>query len=60
MIFTSEIHSTKESSEEMDKLHAQIGQFTIEHDLGQNARSLNRVHRKSSLAKPTLLPIRGD
>lgn len=32
MILASENHSGKESSEEMDKLHAQIGQLTMEND----------------------------
>lgn len=32
MIFASENQSGKESSEEMDKLHAKIGQLTMEND----------------------------
>ncbi len=32
MIFATENHSGKESSEEVDKLHAKIGQLTMEND----------------------------
>lgn len=32
MIFASENHSGKESSEEVDKLHAKISQLTMEND----------------------------
>ena len=32
MIFTSESQSGKDSSEEVDKLHAKIGQLTMEND----------------------------
>lgn len=32
MIFTSETQSGKDNSEEVDKLHAKIGQLTMEND----------------------------
>ncbi|HHF0540223.1 TPA: IS3 family transposase [Vibrio alginolyticus] len=59
MIFASENQSGKDSSEEVDKLHAKIGQLTMENGFfGQSARSLDRAQRKSSLDKSTLLPIK--
>ncbi|UHJ63260.1 IS3-like element ISVpa4 family transposase [Vibrio furnissii] len=59
MIFATENHSGKESSEDVDKLHAKIGQLTMENDFfGQSARSLDRAQRKSSLVKSTPLPIK--
>ncbi|EGR1094091.1 IS3 family transposase [Vibrio cholerae] len=59
MIFATENHSGKESSEEVDKLHAKIGQLTMENGFfGQSARSLDRAQRKSSLVKSTPLPIK--
>lgn len=59
MIFASENQSGKESSEEMDKLHAKIGQLTMENDFfGQSAQSLDRAQRKNSLVKFTQLPIK--
>ncbi|EIA1343614.1 IS3 family transposase [Vibrio parahaemolyticus] len=54
-IFASESQSGKDSSEEVDKLHAKIGQLT---NFGQSARSLDRAQRKSSLVKSTQLPIK--
>lgn len=32
MIFATENHTGKESSEDVDKLHAKIGQLTMEND----------------------------
>ncbi|MBY8111712.1 IS3 family transposase [Vibrio fluvialis] len=59
MIFASENQSGKDSSEEVDKLHAKIDQLTMENGFfGQSARSLDRAQRKSSLVKSTLLPIK--
>ncbi|MBY8088894.1 IS3 family transposase [Vibrio fluvialis] len=59
MIFASENQSGKDSSEEVDKLHAKIGQLTMENGFfGQSARSLDRAQRKSSLVKSTLLSIK--
>ncbi|MGR5308312.1 IS3 family transposase [Vibrio mediterranei] len=59
MIFASESQSGKDSSEEVDKLHAKIGQLTMENGFfGQSARSLDRAQRKSSLVKSTQLPIK--
>ncbi|EJL6535478.1 IS3 family transposase [Vibrio cholerae] len=59
MIFATENHSGKESSEDVDKLHAKIGQLTMENGFfGQSARSLDRAQRKSSLVKSTPLPIK--
>ncbi|NOE48049.1 IS3 family transposase [Vibrio cholerae] len=59
MIFATENHTGKESSEEVDKLHAKIGQLTMENGFfGQSARSLDRAQRKSSLVKSTPLPIK--
>ncbi|WP_274056102.1 IS3 family transposase [Vibrio parahaemolyticus] len=59
MIFASESQSGKDSSEEVEKLHAKIGQLTMENGFfGQSARSLDRAQRKSSLDKSTLLPIK--
>ncbi|MCY9829493.1 IS3 family transposase [Vibrio chagasii] len=59
MIFTSESQSGKDNSEEVDKLHAKIGQLTMENGFfGQSARSLDRAQRKSSLVKSTQLPIK--
>ncbi|WP_158137123.1 IS3-like element ISVpa4 family transposase [Vibrio metschnikovii] len=59
MIFATENDSGKESSEDVDKLHAKIGQLTMENGFfGQSARSLDRAQRKSSLVKSTPLPIK--
>ncbi|HCE1981266.1 TPA: IS3 family transposase [Vibrio parahaemolyticus] len=59
MIFATENHTGKESSEDVDKLHAKIGQLTMENGFfGQSARSLDRAQRKSSLVKSTPLPIK--
>ncbi|MGR2849347.1 IS3-like element ISVpa4 family transposase [Vibrio vulnificus] len=59
MIFATENHTGKESSEEVDKLHAKIGQLTMENGFfGQSARSLYRAQRKSSLVKSTPLSIK--
>ncbi|EKO3587268.1 IS3 family transposase [Vibrio metschnikovii] len=59
MIFATENHSGKENSEDVDKLHAKIGQLTMENGFfGQSARSLDRAQRKSSLVKSTPLPIK--
>ncbi|ENM3782393.1 IS3-like element ISVpa4 family transposase [Vibrio paracholerae] len=59
MIFATENHSGKESSEEVDKLHAKIGQLTMENGFfGESARSLDRAQRKCSLDKSTKLPIK--
>ncbi|HAS3901125.1 IS3 family transposase [Vibrio cholerae] len=59
MIFATENHTGKESSEDVDKLHAKIGQLTMENGFfGQSARSLDRAQRKSSLIKSTPLPIK--
>ncbi|EIJ0984771.1 IS3 family transposase [Vibrio vulnificus] len=59
MIFATENHTGKESSEEVDKLHAKIGQLTMENGFfGQSARSLDRAQRKSSLVKSTPLSIK--
>ncbi|EGQ8579457.1 IS3-like element ISVpa4 family transposase [Vibrio cholerae] len=59
MIFATENHSGKESSEDVDKLHAKIGQLTMENGFfGQSTRSLDRAQRKSSLVKSTPLPIK--
>ncbi|MFS1984544.1 IS3 family transposase [Vibrio breoganii] len=59
MIFASESQLGKDNSEEVDKLHAKIGQLTMENGFfGESARSLDRAQRKSSLDKSTQLPIK--
>ena len=59
MIFASESQLSKDNTEEVDKLHAKIGQLTMENDFfGQSARSLDRAQRKLSLVKSTPLPIK--
>ncbi|HHC6670858.1 TPA: IS3 family transposase [Vibrio parahaemolyticus] len=59
MIFASESQLSKDNSEEVDKLHAKIGQLTMENGFfGQSARSLDRAQRKLSLVKSTSLPIK--
>ncbi|MFM2623650.1 IS3 family transposase [Vibrio owensii] len=59
MIFASESQLSKDNTEEVDKLHAKIGQLTMENGFfGQSARSLDRAQRKLSLVKSTPLPIK--
>ncbi|MGO2162633.1 MAG: IS3 family transposase [Vibrio toranzoniae] len=59
MIFTSENQPGKDNSADVDKLHAKIGQLTMENGFfGQSARSLDRAQRKISLDKLTQLPIK--
>ncbi|TFH92015.1 IS3 family transposase [Vibrio ouci] len=59
MLFASESQLSKESTEEVDKLHAKIGQLTMENGFfGESARSLDRAQRKNSLDKSTQLPIK--
>ncbi|MEZ9292434.1 IS3 family transposase [Vibrio lentus] len=59
MIFASESQLSKDNTEEVDKLHAKIGQLTMENDfLARGARSLDRAQRKLSLVKSTPLPIK--
>ncbi|HCH1012726.1 TPA: IS3 family transposase [Vibrio parahaemolyticus] len=59
MIFASESQLSKDNTEEVDKLHAKIGQLTMENGFfGESARSLDRAQRKSSLDKSTQLPIK--
>ncbi|WP_325895446.1 IS3 family transposase [Grimontia sp. NTOU-MAR1] len=59
MIFASESQLGQDSSEEVDKLHAKIGQLTMENGFfGESARSLDRAQRKNSLVKSTPLPIK--
>ncbi|MEI8672746.1 IS3 family transposase [Vibrio sp. SA48] len=59
MIFASENQLGKDNSEEVDKLHAKIGQLSMENDFfGQSARSLDRAQRMSSLVKSNQLPIK--
>ncbi|MHB9954802.1 IS3 family transposase [Vibrio campbellii] len=59
MIFASESQLSKDNTEEVDKLHAKIGQLTMENGFfGQSARSLDRAQRKLSLVKSTPLSIK--
>ncbi|AWA98194.1 MULTISPECIES: IS3 family transposase [Vibrio] len=59
MIFASESQLSKDNTEEVDRLHAKIGQLTMENGFfGQSARSLDRAQRKLSLVKSTPLPIK--
>ncbi|MGY3569399.1 IS3 family transposase [Vibrio paucivorans] len=59
MIFASESQLSRDNTEEVDKLHAKIGQLTMENDfLAKSARSLDRAQRKLSLVKSTPLPIK--
>ncbi|MEI8633063.1 IS3 family transposase [Vibrio sp. PP-XX7] len=57
-IFSSGSHSGKDNSEDMDKLHAKIGQLTMENDFSQSARSLDRAQRKDALDKTDSLSVK--
>ena len=54
-IFASESQLSKDNAE-VDKLHAKIGQLTMENDFLESARSLDRAQH--SLDKSTQLPIK--
>ena len=58
MIFASETQSGKDSSEEVDKLHAKIGQLTMENDFLAKVLGRQTEHREKVRWITPLLPIK--
>ncbi|MCF1457643.1 MAG: IS3 family transposase [Shewanella sp.] len=58
-LFGAKGATDKDNAEDVDKLHAKIGQLTMENGFfSQSARSLDRAQRKDALDKTDKLPIK--
>ncbi|WP_157576730.1 IS3 family transposase [Pseudoalteromonas rubra] len=58
-LFTGKSNSGQQSDEDVEKLHAKIGQLTMENGFfGESARSLARAHKKNKLDKTHSLALK--